>query len=138
MTKMSAAMGGWLRGLLLLFGHRGDFNGRRDGGDGRALCLRHRHRRARSASRSPWSPYVGRVLGEFSSLRFGPTWKLIVAVIFFVIPCPSRERQRAGRQDNGSGRLGLSPLTTILALASGAALLGTGRRRCWPVPVAAR
>jgi predicted PurR-regulated permease PerM len=137
MTKMSAAMGGWLRGLLLL----SLIVGTSTGAVMAALGVPYAYVIGIAGAMGEPIPMVGpaaaAVLGILIAAVSLPTWKLVVVIFFFIILAVVESNVLAPRIMQG--QVGLSPLTTILALASGAALLGAvGALLAVPVAAALR
>lgn len=121
LSEMAQAMGGWLRGQLLLAGIVGA-----------STTL------AMAAIGLPYAAVIG-VIGAVAELipmvgpiaalipafliaLTGPVWKLVVIVIFFSLLSSVESNVLAPRIMQKS--VGISPLVTIIALLAGAALLG--------------
>jgi predicted PurR-regulated permease PerM len=136
MGKMSGAMGGWLRGMILL----SVIMGTTVSVVMLLLGVPYAYVIGIAAAVGEPIPMVGPMLAAVLGLliaAFGPTWKLIIAAIFFIILALVESNVLAPKIMQR--QVGLSPLTTIMALASGAALLGAvGALLAVPVAAALR
>jgi len=136
MSRMVGAMGGWLRGTLLLSIIVGT-----------AISI------VMLAMGVPYAYVIGVVgaIGEPIPMvgplaaaivaviitAFGPIWKLFAVVIFFIVLSVVESYMLAPKIMQK--QVGLSPLTTIVALAAGGALLGiVGALLAIPVAAALR
>lgn len=136
MTRMSGAMGGWLRGMMLLSA----IVGTTVAVVMLILGVPYAYVIGVVAAIGEPIPMVGPAAAAVVGIlitAFGPTWKLVAAVVFFIVLAIVESNVLSPKimQD----QVGLSPLTTILALASGAALLGAvGALLAVPVAAALR
>jgi predicted PurR-regulated permease PerM len=136
MSKMSGAMGGWLRGMLVLSA----IIGTTISVVMLVMGVPYAYVIGVVGAIGEPIPMVGPLAAAVVAIiitAFGPTWKLVVAVIFFAILSMVESNVLAPKIMQK--QVGLSPLTTILALASGAALLGAvGALLAVPVAAALR
>lgn len=136
MGKMSAAMGGWLRGMVLLSA----IVGSTIAVVMLVLDVPYAYVIGVVGAIGEPIPMVGPLAAAIVAIiitAFGPSWKLAVVVVFFVLLSLVEGNVLAPKIMQR--QVGLSPLTTIVALASGAALLGVvGALLAVPVAAALR
>lgn len=121
MSKMAAAMGGWLRGMILLSA----IVGTSVAVVMLALGVPYAYVIGIAAAIGEPIPMFGPLMAALLGIliaAFGPVWKLAVVIAFFVALAIVESNILAPKIMQK--QVGLSPLTTILALAGGAALLG--------------
>lgn len=121
MSKMAGAMGGWLRGMILLSAIVGTSVALVM----LALGVPYAYVIGIAAAIGEPIPMFGPLMAALLGIliaAFGPVWKLVVVIGFFVVLAAVESNILAPKVMHK--QVGLSPLATILALAAGTALMG--------------
>lgn len=122
LTRVAAAMGGWLRGQLLLAAIIGVATALGMWALGVPYPFVIAVVGAVGELVPMLGPFVAAVPAVLITLLVGSTWKLIACVVFFAILAQVENNYLAPRVMQS--QVGLSPVVTILALLAGATLFG--------------